>query len=37
MKEPWIPDEPTMNPRFVRAAMWAVVRCWSFCSCWSSA
>ncbi len=22
MKEPWIPDEPTMNPRFVRAAMW---------------
>ena len=20
--EPWIPDEPTMNPRVIRAAMW---------------
>jgi hypothetical protein len=22
VKEPWIPDEPTINPRLIRAAMW---------------
>ena len=22
IKDPWIPDEPTMNPRVIRAAMW---------------
>ncbi len=21
-KEPWIPDEPTVNPRVIRVAMW---------------
>jgi len=21
-KEPWIPDEPTINPRVIRVAMW---------------
>ena len=22
-KQPWIPDEPSMNPRVIRLAMWA--------------
>jgi len=22
VKEPWIPDEPTINPRVIRLAMW---------------
>jgi hypothetical protein len=22
VKEPWIPDEPTINPRLIRVAMW---------------